>query len=174
MLFHASIGARNPARVAAALAEIWGTQAYPFPPFPGSFLVIADDDRGTALEIVPLGHVLVPGDSEVATRWESDESRPSETHIAIAVPCAEAHIEKIARREGWTCRTCSRAGHFRVVELWVENRIMIAALTPEMQREYVAFARPQKWEAVLREMNAPGDPRIGYAPGRDIAIAKAA
>jgi hypothetical protein len=149
MLFHASIPARDPQRVAAVLAELWRGAAFPFPPFPGAFVAIADDDRGTALEIYPAGQVLTPGATEVEHR-RVDDGRPSETHVAIGVRCDEATVHAIARREGWTCRTCSRGGFFRVIELWLEDRFMVEALTDEMQREYLAFATRENWENLTR------------------------
>jgi hypothetical protein len=154
MLFHASIPARDPQRVASVLAELWRGGAYPFPAFPGSFVAIADDDRGTALEVYPAGQVLVPGKDMVEHRT-LDAGRPTETHVAIGVRCDEATVHAIARREGWTSRTCSRGGFFRVVEFWVEDRFMVEALTDEMQREYLAFATRENWENLIRSM--PGD-----------------
>jgi hypothetical protein len=151
MLFHASLPARDPQRVASVLAELWRGAAYPFPPFPGSFVAIADDDRGTALEIYPAGQVLVPGPDEVGHR-RVDDGRPSETHVAIAVRCDEATVHAIARREGWLCRTCSRGGFFHVIEVWLENRVMVEALTDEMQREYLAFATRENWDNLVRTL----------------------
>ena len=42
MLFHASIGAREPARTAAVIAELWRGASYPFPAFPGSYIAAAE------------------------------------------------------------------------------------------------------------------------------------
>jgi len=59
MINHISIAVKEPKRVAEVLAEIWNGVVYPFPPAPGSFIVLADDGRGTAVEITPAGTVLV-------------------------------------------------------------------------------------------------------------------
>lgn len=150
MLFHASISAYDPAHVAAVLAEMMRGEAMPFPPLPGSHIAMAGDQYGTGIEVYPAGKVLVPGETEVESTTIADPDRPSDTHLALGVPISEAELRRIAQREWWLCRTCMRGGAFRVVEVWVENRIMIEALTPEMQKEYLAFANPRRWEAMLR------------------------
>ena len=149
MLFHASISAYDPARVAAVLAEMMRGEAFPFPPLPGSHIAMAGDRYGTGIEVYPAGQALVPGETEVESTTVADADRPSDTHLALGVPISEAELRRICEREWWLCRTCSRGGKFRVVEVWVENRIMIEALTPEMQAEYLAFANPRSWEAML-------------------------
>lgn len=149
MLFHVSLPAQDPAHVAEVLAEIWGGRAYAFPPFPGSYIAFADDGRGTALEIYPKGQVMIPGDHEVEER-RIPGSPYTETHIAIASRLTEDQIHAIARREGWLSRTCLRGGGmFGVVELWVENSLMIEALTAEMQAAYLASVSADKWEAAF-------------------------
>jgi hypothetical protein len=65
------------------------------------------------------------------------------------VALSEAEIARITDREWWLCRTCSRGGHFRVVEIWVENRTLIEVLTPEMQLEYRSISSPGSWRAML-------------------------
>jgi hypothetical protein len=156
MLFHASIGARDPSHVASVLAALWQGQAYPFPPFPGSFIAFAGDEHGTAIEIYPAGQVLVPGEEEVASSHVKDGMRPTETHLAIGVPRSESEIHEIAKWVGWKSRTCVRGGAFRVVELWVENRLLIEVLTPEMRQEYRAVAKPEIWEEFLRSVECGG------------------
>ena len=50
MINHISIAVNDPKKVADVLAEIWDGAVYPFPPAPDSFIVLADDGRGTAVE----------------------------------------------------------------------------------------------------------------------------
>ncbi len=149
MLFHASISAYDPARVAAALAEMMRGEAMAFPPLPGSHIAMAGDRYGTAIEVYPAGQALVPGETEAVSTTLADADRPSDTHLALGVPVSEAELRRICEREWWLCRTCCRGGVFHVVEIWVENRILIEALTPEMQAEYLAFANPRRWEAMF-------------------------
>ena len=151
MLFHASISAYDPAGVAGVLAEMMRGDSFRFPPVPGAYIAVAGDRYGTAIEVYPAGRALVPGDAEVETTTVGDADRPSETHLALGVPIDEAELRRIAEREWWLCRTCKRGGGaFHIVEVWVENRTLIEALTPEMQVEYLAFANPMNWDAKLR------------------------
>jgi hypothetical protein len=145
MLFHASIPALNPEHVARVLAELWEGAAYPFPSFANSFIVFAAAQGGIGLEVYPAGRILTLGSDETATATQNPP-RGTETHVAIGVPKSIEDIEAIARREGWTCRVCDRGGFFQVVEVWVENRFMVEALTPEMQKAYVTNITNQNWE----------------------------
>jgi hypothetical protein len=166
MLFHASIGARDPSHVASVLAALWQGHAYPFPPFPGSYIALAGDAHGTAIEIYPAGQVLVPGADEVASSRVEDGMRPTETHLAIGVPRSESEIHEIAKWVGWKSRTCVRGGMFRVVELWVENRLLVEVLTPEMQREYLAVAKPAVWEEFVRSVECAEVPSLAVSRER--------
>lgn len=146
MIFHASIPADEPAHVARVLARLWNGTAHAFPPYPESFIVIAGDARGTELEIVPRKLEQVPGAAEVEPVF-IDAPRPySATHLAIATPLSEARVLALAAAEGWTARTCSRGGCFRVIEFWVENKLMLEVLPDDMQREYLSFMQPGNWE----------------------------
>jgi len=54
MLFHVSIDAENPKRVAEVIAELWGGVATPFPQvIVGSWVALAGDARNTMVEIHP-------------------------------------------------------------------------------------------------------------------------
>ena len=163
MLFHASLGAFDPAHTASVLAELVQGQAHPFPVFPGSFIVTTGDEHGTAVEVLPLGLALVPGRTEAEATMLGDADRPTETHLAIGTPLAEAELHAIAAREWWISRTCNR-GAFHVVEIWVENRILIEALTPTMQAEYLAFTSPRNFQAALADLHAPANDRVQRAP----------
>jgi hypothetical protein len=163
MLFHASIGAADPAHTASVLAELLRGEAHPFPVFPGSFIVTASDEHGTAVEILPLGQVLVPGKTEGETTTLADADRPTETHLAIGTPLDETELHRIAAREWWISRTCNR-GAFHVVEIWLENRILIEALTPVMQAEYRAFTSPGSLQTTLAGLHAPANDRTRRTP----------
>jgi hypothetical protein len=45
MIHHISIAGKDPRHVAGVIAELWQTRAFPFPPVPGAYIVIADDGR---------------------------------------------------------------------------------------------------------------------------------
>ena len=62
MIFHASIPADNPEHVARVIAEIWGGEAFRFPPWPGGWVAMAGDDRNSNVEVYPRAHTIAPGD----------------------------------------------------------------------------------------------------------------
>ena len=154
MLFHASIDAQDPRHDASVLAEIWRGSVLPFPPVPGSYIVLAGDERGSAIEILPAGRVLIPGDREAESIKAFDSPRATATHLAVGVSCSVAELERIARRERWLSRVCWRGDLFRVVEFWIENRVELEFLTPEMQAEYRAAANSERFGATFASMAA--------------------
>jgi hypothetical protein len=142
MMFHASMPAQNPEHVAKVIAELWRGVSFPFPPFPGAFIALAGDERGTEIEVVPVAQENVIGEAEVATRTNTGATGASACHFAIATPLTESEVIALAKREGWHVMTCDRGGCFHVIEVWVENRFLLEVLTSEMQAEYLAFMKP--------------------------------
>jgi hypothetical protein len=139
MLFHMSIAAEDPRHVAFVIAELWRGEARRFPPVAdNSWIALAGDERGTAVEVYPLGTVLreTPGDAD-AHGETSAMDRFSATHGAIATPLDEGEVLAIAGREGWPAKYRKRGGMFGVIELWIEGHQMMEVLTPEMQSEYL-------------------------------------
>jgi hypothetical protein len=151
MIHHLSITAEHPLHVAQVMAEIWHGQAAPFPPHAGSFMVLALDRFGTMIEIYPAGTELTPGATEANFSYNANSSPYQATHAAVSVPASREEIEQIAAREGWQSRYCDREGFFDVIELWVENRLMIELLTPEMAAKYTEFMQPQNLAQFLAE-----------------------
>lgn len=144
MLFHASIPAADPAHAAAAIARLWNGIAHPFAPMPGAWIVFAGDDRGTALELVPADAGMVPGEHMVEFAPAGDKG-PTGVHVAIAVPHTVERTLEIAAEAGWRARVCDRGGMFGVIEIWIDERLMVEALTPEMQRAYLASMTAKNW-----------------------------
>ncbi|MBN3890810.1 MAG: hypothetical protein HWQ43_17195 [Nostoc sp. JL31] len=146
MIHHISIAVRNPSHVAQVLAEILKAPAVPFPPNPGSYMVIPFDEYGTAIELYPLGSQIEPGegDEECVFVHTAITSRYTDIHAAISVPISQQEIEAIGVREGWRVVRCNRDSFFDVIEFWVENRLMIELLTPEMASQYLKFATQQE------------------------------
>lgn len=142
MMFHGSMPARNPEHVAKVIAELWRGVAFPFPPFPDSFIALAGDERGTEIEVCPYTQENVIGESEVVTRTNAGANGSSACHFAIATPLSEAEVLALAKREGWRARVCDRGGCFHVIEFWVENAFLLEVLTKQMQAEYLAFMKP--------------------------------
>jgi hypothetical protein len=138
MLFHISMAAERPEQAARLVAELWRGRAYPFPPVAeGSWIAMAGDERGSAIEVYPIGTELHEGEGETGARSAAGRPmRHGPVHIAIATELGVDEVKAIAARYGAPAKVCSR-GPFRVIELWVEGAFMIEVLTPEMQAEYL-------------------------------------
>ncbi|MBD1842639.1 hypothetical protein H6F89_04280 [Cyanobacteria bacterium FACHB-63] len=150
MIHHISIAAEHPQHVAEVLAELWQGRAYPFPMYPDSYIAFAGDDYGTAIEVYPLGSELIPGRTDLPDlQADQTSARFSATHAAVSVPLNQQQIEQIAAREGWQTLLGNRGPFFQVVELWVENRVLLELLTPEMAEQYKAFSTPANWEQLV-------------------------
>lgn len=155
MIHHISIPAENPFKVAQVLSELWNGQVAPFYPYTSSYVVFKLDDRGTLIEIYPLGTELFPGtgDDQVSFTENPRSSAYSATHAAISTVASEEEIIAIANREGWRALRCSRDGFFDVVELWVENRLLLELLPPDIAPKYLEFMQPKALQKFLE--NAP-------------------
>jgi hypothetical protein len=152
MIHHISIPAKDPQHVARVIAELWQTEALPFPPVPGGFIVIADDEHGTAIEVTPLGTELVPGDDDAGaqSRVNATASPFTATHAALSVPLSAERVKEIAAREGWRTGTFERGGVFQVVEFWVEDHLLLELLPPEMTQRYLDFLTTRNYAELLR------------------------
>jgi hypothetical protein len=158
MLFHISIAAHKPRHVAEVIAELWGNaKVFFFPPVTeGSWLVLADDERRSGLEIYPIDTVLREGEGDTDAYGErTGHAGYTATHAAIATQLDRDAVLAIARREGWPAKYRNRSGMFGVVELWIESRQMIEVLTPEMQSEYFASMTHANWDRVTSLAAAP-------------------
>lgn len=155
MLFHLSIAAHDPRNVAQVIAEIWGGEALPFPPVSDNgWIALADDDRGSAIEVYPVDTVLREAEGDADAYGETAVTSPfTATHAAIATALDEGAVMAIAAREGWPAKYRKRGGAFGVIEMWIERRQMVEILTPPMQAEYLASVSVANWRAMLN--NAP-------------------
>ena len=153
MIHHLSIAAQEPERVARVLAELLKGHSFPFPVHPGSFMVLADDEHGTGIEVYPAESVLTPGQGEEQVIYKSvnPTTHYSSTHIALSVPVDEQTIISIGNREGWRVLPCDR-GPFELIEFWLENRFMIELLMPSMLPKYFKIMHSQSWENGLSQM----------------------
>jgi hypothetical protein len=159
MIFHFSIDADDPQRVGAAIARLWRGEVFPFPPVAeGSVIVLAGDDRNSAVEVYPRGVELLPaeGDADSVGRVATRPQGYSATHVAIATPLTQAEVLALAAEEGWIAKYRKRGGAFGVIEVWLEDRLLIEVLTPDMQAEYLAALTPGGWRAAL----AAGPPPV--------------
>lgn len=161
MINHISVAVENPEKVANVLAELWnGAMVVPFPPTPGGYIVVANDGKGSAVEIIPSRTVLVPGEGlppeenfDQATPTEEYEGRFVQmdvappfvaTHLNINTQLSEAKVKEIANREGWRVLTCNRdKGFFQLIELWIEDRFLLEVMTPEQTKRYTEIMNPE-------------------------------
>lgn len=176
MINHISIAVNEPERVANFLAKVWDGMVYPFPPAPGSFFVIANDGRGTAVEIIPAGTVLVPGEGmpdendltapteEFEAQFVQSEFRPRyvATHLNISTKKSIDEIRELAKSEGWRVLVCNRGGGlFQLIEVWVENTFMLELMTPEQTQRYVEITDPEFMSAAFADVLAQTHPPTG-------------
>ena len=143
-LLHLSINAKEPERVARFLGVLLGGEAMPFPTFPDSWIAFCAQDDGTAIEVYPLGHSLVPGRHQVACQVGTGDAQPTFAHAAVASPLDANAIIAHAEAEGWHCLRCNR-GPFDCIEIWLENRLLIEALDRDMQQQYRAGMTQRNW-----------------------------
>jgi hypothetical protein len=151
MIFHASIDAHDPQRVGQALAELWRGEVLPFPPIgEGSVIVMAGDERNSAIEIYRRGTGLAPGKGDAdAVGVATEPAGAVAVHLAIATPLEAEEVAALAR-EGWLAKRRRRGDLFDVIELWLENRLMVEALTPAMQTEYLQAMTMPNWRAAVQ------------------------
>ncbi len=151
MIHHISISANDPLHVATVMAEIFQGYVIPFPPNPGSYIALAADVYGTAIEVYPTGSEILP-DSHQGQAGFQLNSQPTHYcafHAAISVPISLEEIERIGDREGWRVLFADRDGLFDVVEFWVENRLMLELLTPAMAAKYQSVFSPEHLPALV-------------------------
>lgn len=159
MIFHASVPADDPARVAAVMAEILGGEAFRIPFWPGGCIAMAGDARNTTIEVYPRDRVVAPGDGdgEMSRPLHDPHPRPYGCfHLAVASDRTVEELFAIGEREGWRVLRCSRGGIFDVIEFWLENAVLVEVLTPEMQTQYLAGVKIGIW----KERLAPAAPAV--------------
>ncbi|WP_404785330.1 hypothetical protein [Altericista sp. CCNU0014] len=143
MIHHISIAAQNPQHVAGVLAELFQGKAVPFPHNPGSYMAVAVDKDLACVQVYPLGTQIIPGSGQRGCTFEQNPQPVQFTafHASIFVPIGQAEIEKIGAREGWRVVRCRRAGLVDEIEFWVENRLMLELVPPELTDRFLAVAR---------------------------------
>lgn len=149
MIFHTSIPADDPKRVAGVIAELWRGRFLPFPPYPGAYVAVAGDARGTVIDVVPRGLEHRPAEGQFAVQINANPSTYSHAHVAIGTPLSMDDVFRIAAREGWLAQRSDRGGLFEVIELWVENRFLLELLTSSEERRYVANLTADNLERLL-------------------------
>lgn len=147
-LLHVSINAGEPQRVADFLAGIMGGRALPFPPFPDSWIAFSGADDGTAIEVYPLTHVLTFGADAIACETRDRDDRPGFAHVALRCALDREEVRARGDAQGWVTRICDR-GPFACVEIWLENRLLVEVLDPQMQKDYARGMTMANWKAMF-------------------------
>jgi hypothetical protein len=155
MIHHISIAVNNPLHVANVIAELWQGQALPFPGHEGSYIALAFDSYGTAMEVMPKNLILKPGLEATPVQFSDVDpaTRYTATHANIAVSVSEEKIWEIADREGWQAVRCKRGGAIDLIELWVENQVMLELLPPTMMQNYLATVQPESLRALWKSLS---------------------
>lgn len=154
MIFHASIPADDPKHVASVLAEIRGTEYFPFV-FPDSYVVISANEWGSLLEVCKRGDEQVPAPVEVGLRRNPSPSRYNEVHLLIGSRLGFDDIFAIAEREQWIARSCDRA-IFQLVELWIENKFLVEVVTAAQIERYRRFySSVENWREAIKHTPMP-------------------
>jgi hypothetical protein len=138
MIHHLSIPAEDPALVSRVLAGMLGGHVTKFGPYQGSFIAWAGDEHGTAIEVYPAGTEMFPdaGQGQANFRHNPNASGFVATHATVSVNLTKDAILSVATQQGWRAVELSR-GSFDVIELWIENRVMLELMTPEMTQAYL-------------------------------------
>lgn len=139
MIHHASFGVAHPDRVAHALAILTDATAVraPTPPFPyDTWFVVAGDDRGSLLEILPATTVLDPT-APLGVRQRTATFGPAATHVLLGAAVTAEEIHAVAAREDWPAQE-AETGLFKVIKLWIDGTVLVEFLTSEEAARYTA------------------------------------
>ena len=103
MIHHLSIPARDTRHVADVLAELFTPIPEYSGPYPDSWIALAGDDHGTAIEVYPVGTEMYPpnGPGQAAFRHDPTATGATATHATVSLERTEPEILTVAEREGW-------------------------------------------------------------------------
>jgi hypothetical protein len=101
MIFHASIPADDPERVARVLGELWQRDYFPFV-LEGTFVIFANDGLGTQLEVAPRREEIIPAPEHLDLQSNS-APRPTTPYTSTLIrrlPSNKSGLLPIGRA-GW-------------------------------------------------------------------------
>jgi catechol 2,3-dioxygenase-like lactoylglutathione lyase family enzyme len=141
-IHHFTVPARDPARVAAVLAEVLGARVIALPHPVGTLLVYAGDSDGTAIEIWPAGTRGRIGAAELhVTELPLPEDWPHHGYVTTDATDAD-QVLAIFAREGWRAERVQNGPlgrGFSLVRGWIENHTGIEIADRPMRAEYERF-----------------------------------
>jgi hypothetical protein len=138
MIFHVSVEAEDPRRVAKVVAELWEGAAAPLDRLVEGGWIAFSGHSDAALEVFPLGTDITEADGYkpwIGPRHGS--ARPTATHVAMGTRLTDEAVLQIAAREGWRAKRVMRGDRFGVIEIWIGEHFVMEWLTPEMQAPYL-------------------------------------
>src|SRR5688500_1073458 len=138
MIHHMSFGVSEPGRVAKVLAELTGATAMraPSPPFPhDAWFVLAGDDRGSFLEILPATTVFDP-DAPLGLKQRPVDLALGSGHVLISTIKSGEEIETIAKREGWRWQEVE-TGLFKIVKVWIDGAVLVELFADGEAQRYI-------------------------------------
>jgi hypothetical protein len=140
VIYHLSFNAREPERVAAALAEILDAKVVDAPPplfNEGSLFVCCADERGTLIVVEPWGVSYRPGPgASLQSPLGAETPEYSAFHGLFEAKVDVETIGKVADREGWPWGPADY-GVFKVINVWLEGRQLVEFVTADMVRDYL-------------------------------------
>ena len=144
-IHHFTIPARDPQRVARVLAELLGARIIPNPNPPGSLIVYAGDEDGTAIEVWPAATRGDVGQHEIGPRpdLKLPEAWPHHAYVSSDA-CTAEQILAVFAREGWKADKVTNGpphASFSLVRGWIENQTTIEIVDREMREQYERLFR---------------------------------
>src|SRR5690606_12070807 len=94
MIFHASIPAQEPEKVAAVLAELLQGKVTPFGARKGAFMAHSGHHRGHMIEVLPAAPEALATIAEPRRLYDA-------VHLALASELSADQVLAIGEREGW-------------------------------------------------------------------------
>lgn len=155
MIHHMSFGVRNPEQVAAVLAEITGATAVraPTPPFPhGSWFVLAGDQNGSALEILPYTTVFDP-QTPLGVRHRKRDPEAGSGHVLISSVKTREELAKLAAEAGWRFQEVE-TGLFKIVKLWIDDVVLVEVFAQGEAARYVEAFGPEGRSTIDSKLRA--------------------
>lgn len=152
MIFHVSIEAPHPKRLAEGVATLWQGAAAPLDRLVEGAWIAFSANGEAALEVFPLGTDITEASGyQPWTGPRHAGDRPTATHVAMGTPLAEHDVLEIARQEGWRAKSVMRGERFGVIEVWVSEHLVMEWLTPDMQKRYMGTVSHMLNHEVVRK-----------------------
>jgi len=138
MIHHYSIPVNETEKVAEIISKLFKGTITRFGPYRDSYIVWTGDEFGTAIELYPSGTEMIPdeGGGQANFIHNSSHTGFTATHAAVSIDRTREEIYEVAQENEWRAIELPRGG-FNVIEFWIENKVMIELLTPDMANDYL-------------------------------------